>query len=159
MRVSFHATLSGAGDVYYDSVVMFTFLLLLARYIEQRLRRRLALEDDLLASLPRRVNVVESNGLVETPVEAVQPGATVWVGEGERLCFDGSLCATLAHLDEAHLTGESAPVARRQDEPVYAGSVNAGLGFAMRVTRPPAQDAHGDARPDGSPGSSHTSRG
>ena len=34
------ATLSGSGQVYFDSIVMFTFLLLLARFLELRSRRR-----------------------------------------------------------------------------------------------------------------------
>ena len=44
---SVHATLTGTGEPYYDSVAMFTFLMLGARYLEQRMRDRLDTQDDL----------------------------------------------------------------------------------------------------------------
>ena len=45
------ATLSGHGAVYFDSAVMFTFLLLLGRYVEDALQHRAALRHDSLHRL------------------------------------------------------------------------------------------------------------
>ena len=49
------ATFLGQGNVYYDSVAMFTFLMLGARYLDQRLRAKLDVEDSLQAMLPKSV--------------------------------------------------------------------------------------------------------
>ena len=57
--ISLVNTLRGSGEVYYDSVVMFTFLMLGARYLEQRLRHRLGVEDSLQAAMPRTSTVVD----------------------------------------------------------------------------------------------------
>ncbi|HYC08058.1 MAG TPA: heavy metal translocating P-type ATPase metal-binding domain-containing protein, partial [Steroidobacteraceae bacterium] len=45
------ATLRGSGTVYFDSAVMFTFFLLLGRYVEMSLRHRSGLQHDALARL------------------------------------------------------------------------------------------------------------
>jgi Cu2+-exporting ATPase len=45
------ATLRGTGTVYFDSAVMFTFFLLLGRFIELTLRARAGVENDALARL------------------------------------------------------------------------------------------------------------
>jgi Cu2+-exporting ATPase len=46
---SVFATLSGAGAVYFDSITMFIFLLLGARYLEMSARMRAALQQEQLA--------------------------------------------------------------------------------------------------------------
>ena len=56
------ATFSGTGQVYFDSVVMFTFFLLLARFLELRVRQRDGfLWSDLEQSLPPTVMVRRDN--------------------------------------------------------------------------------------------------
>ena len=48
---SLQATLAGQGDVYFDSVTMFVFLLLAARFLESQVRARAARATDELARL------------------------------------------------------------------------------------------------------------
>src|SRR5690606_8135175 len=45
------ATVMGIGEVYFDSVTMFTFLLLVGRYLEMRARHRNGVDTDRLAQL------------------------------------------------------------------------------------------------------------
>lgn len=131
---SLWATLQGGGDVYYDSVVMFTFLLLGARYIDNRLRRRFDASSGLLAALPAsatRFNGVDRESI---SVAAITAGDRIWVGEGEQIPVDGELTSALATLDEALLTGESDWVRRSAGDAVYAGSLNRGTSFEIRAT-------------------------
>ena len=130
---SLYATLTGVGEVYYDSVVMFTFLLLGARYLEQRLRTRLIVEDALLASLPRTVQKVTHAGRTTVALEALAPGDRVWVDQGEQLPADGVLDGA-ATVEESMLTGESDWAEKRAQAPVYAGTWNRGPGMTYVVS-------------------------
>ncbi len=128
---SLFATLTGEGEVYYDSVVMFTFLLLGARYVESRLRLQFAGTGNVLAALPRHATRLHRDRRERLDVEQVQAGDALWVGEGEQIPVDGVLDDDGATTDEAVLTGESRWVAKMPGDPLWAGSINRGAGFAM----------------------------
>lgn len=132
--VSYYNTLNGSGDVYYDSVVMFTFLILGARYLDQRLRLRLELEDALLAALPNESTLVVDGEIRQVPTRSVVPGNVLWIGEGAQLPVDGTLDADHALLDEALLSGESEWRTRTRDELIRAGTYNRGPAFRLNAT-------------------------
>ena len=148
--VSLTNTLRGSGDVYYDSVVMFTFLMLGARFWEQRLRHRLAMQDSLQASLPRFATRIQGSQHISTPIDAIQPQHELWIVEGEQIPLDGTLISDHATLEQAWLTGESDWRDIRRGEPVFAGTYNRGAGLRMCVTSTPQSTrvAHIDAMAD-----------
>jgi Cu2+-exporting ATPase len=131
--ISLVNTLRGSGEVYYDSVVMFTFLMLGARYLEQRLRHRLGVEDSLQAAMPRTATVVDGAQMMPTPLAEVAVGARLWIAEGEQVPLDGTVDSDGALLEEALLTGESDWQTRKRGEQVFAGTLNRGHGFYLRV--------------------------
>jgi Cu2+-exporting ATPase len=131
---SLHTTLTGSGEVYYDSVVMFTFLLLGARYIGNRLQQRFDLTSALLASLPRWAMVERDGKRSRVPVAELSPGDLIWVEEGAQVPVDGILDSADASLDEALLTGESDWVRRTAGQPVFAGTLNRGGAIVARAT-------------------------
>ncbi len=133
--VSLHATLTGGSDVFYDSVVMFTFLLLGARYIDNRLQRRFDLTGQLLSALPSTALRIEAGERQPVPVAELAPGDQIWVPEGAQIPVDGTLDGNTALLDEAVLTGESDWVEKQTAETVYAGTLNRGAGFGLTATR------------------------
>lgn len=128
------STMSGEGEVYYDSVVMFTFLLLGARYIDNRLQHRFELTGQLLAALPKTAWRLESGAQVPVSIAELSPGDDIWVPEGAQVPVDGTLTDGRAMLDESALTGESDWVEKKQDACVYAGTMNRGPAFAMQAT-------------------------
>ena len=128
------ATVAGTGDVYYDSVVMFTFLLLGARYINAGLQHRFDVSSKLLSALPTRAWRLDINGQHSVAVEILQPGDRIWVPEGERVPVDGRSEDPQVIIDEAVLSGESDWVEKCVEDRIYAGTLNAGKGFAMSVT-------------------------
>ncbi len=70
--VSLVDTLTGSGKVYYDSVVMFTFLLLTSRYLDDRLKARFDDANWSLASLPEQALVVDDDGATRSaPLGAI----------------------------------------------------------------------------------------
>lgn len=116
------------GHVYYDSVTMFVFLLLLARWFEGRGRalaqqrlRELAGAQPLTASRERgdgSVEQIDSKQLCHGDIVVVPPAVAVPA--------DGRLLSHCAEVDESLLTGEADPAVRRAGEMVMAGSINAG---------------------------------
>ena len=133
--VSIEATVSGVGAVYYDSVVMFAFLLLTARYLDRRLRGRLDASASLVAALPDQCSRFRGDTLETVPRSAIGTGDSVWATPDNRLPADGVLEDEAAWVDESLLTGESEPVAKRRGDVLYAGTLVSRHGLRMKVSR------------------------
>ena len=133
------ATIADRGEVYFDSVVMFVFLLLGARVLELVARERAVREQEsVVRSVPataRRLAPEDAGGgesMVATVELAV--GDRVRILPGESVPADGLIEEGLSSLDEALLTGESVPVARAAGERVIGGAVNVESPLVVRVT-------------------------
>jgi Cu2+-exporting ATPase len=130
------ATLRGTGEIYYDSVTMFIFLLIGARYLELRARHfggRLGL--DLLSLLPATATRIEADGTrTVIALDHLQVGDTALVASGQYLPADGELLDEQAYLNEAAITGEFLPVRKTRGDLLLAGSVNGEQALTLRVT-------------------------
>ena len=118
-------TLRGSGEIYFDSVSMFVFLLLGGRYLELRSRHRSgALGDAVIDAAPLLAERRRADGELET-VAAITllPGDRVHVAEGGTVPADGMLESACVQVDEALLSGESRPLRRVRGERLIAGSV------------------------------------
>jgi P-type Cu2+ transporter len=129
------ATLRGSGTVYFDSAVMFTFFLLLARFIEMSLRHRSGLTHEAMTRLlPDSAMRLKGDGAERVMPEELIAGDRVRVLAGERIAADGEVLCGRTEVDEALLTGESLPKPREPGDPLIAGSVNLSGVIEMRVT-------------------------
>ncbi|WP_431634920.1 heavy metal translocating P-type ATPase [Dyella sp. KULCS107] len=129
-------TWRGSGEIYFDSVSMFVFLLLLARHIEMRARHRSgALGDAAVDAAPLLAERWRNDGTLETVAAlALLPGDRVHVAEGGTVPADGVLESAWAELDESLLSGESRPQRRAAGAAVVAGSVLVSGTAELRVT-------------------------
>jgi Cu2+-exporting ATPase len=137
---SVHATWSGRGDVYYDSVVMFVFFLLLSRYFEITARKRGAeLAERLNQALPAMATRLVSDAGREcqqvVPVIELEPGDRVLVKPGAVIPADGTLESGVCCVSEALLTGESRPLCKARGDGLIGGSINTDNPFTLSVTR------------------------
>lgn len=132
--VSLANTLTGSGEVYYDSVVMFSFLMLGARYLEQRLRHRLGVAESLQASMPQQVTLITGKEWTQAKVEDVVPSDLLWIAEGAQIPLDGVVDSDSAIVEEALLTGEADWRAHVRGDRVFAGTLNRGPGFRLLVS-------------------------
>jgi Cu2+-exporting ATPase len=115
------------GTVYFDSVVMFVFFLILGRFVEMRARHRTGGAMDALAKmLPRTI--------LDKPVSELVRGERVLVRPGEVVPADGSIVDGESNVDESLLTGESRPIARGVGDAVIGGALNLDGSFSMCVT-------------------------
>jgi len=132
------ATLRGVGEVYFDSVTMFVAFLLLARYLELRVRQASRSGAEMLArQLPATCERLDAEGGVgeRVPVARLQAGDRIRVKAGEIIPADGTVVAGASELDESMLTGESRPVLRTAGETVLAGCFNTASPLEIRVAR------------------------
>lgn len=69
------------------------------------------------------------------PIEQVKPGMTVTVHTGEKICVDGVVLSGQAAVDQAAITGESVPAAKKKGDRAYAGTVVSLGDLMLRVER------------------------
>ena len=133
---SVYATVFDTGEVYFESVSMFTFFLLLGRFVEMRARHRAGLASGGLAQLlPLAALRLGENGEVASvPVAALAVGEQILLRPGDTIPVDGEVTDGASGVDESVLTGESALKQKRFGSPVFAGSVNGDSSLTVTIT-------------------------
>lgn len=123
---SVKATLLSTGDVYFDSVTMFTFLLLGGRYLEMRARHVAGrLGSDLSSLLPATALRLRSSAEFESvPLFKVKVGDQLLVKPGQIIPADGVVIAGVSGVDESQMTGEFRYQNKQLNDQVIAGTIN-----------------------------------
>jgi Cd2+/Zn2+-exporting ATPase len=88
----------------------------------------------LVTLAPETARVRTDAGVEEWPAAHVPVGAVIVVRPGERVALDGVVAAGTTSIDQAPITGESVPVAKRPGDPVFAGTINERGTIDVRVT-------------------------
>lgn len=150
------ATMTQQGEVYFESVSMFTFLLLIGKFLEFRARSHAAqVSANLLKLMPMTASkVVISNNNVtlsdniqsidlannnlqttEIIVAAKQlvQGDIIIIKPGEIVPADGIITSGLSQLNEAMLSGEQLPISKTVNDKVFAGTINGDGNIIVQV--------------------------
>ncbi|HYU08266.1 MAG TPA: copper-translocating P-type ATPase [Gemmatimonadales bacterium] len=124
------------ADVYYEAVAAIIALVLLGRLLEARAKGRTSEAIRRLAALrAKSAHVVREGRETEIPVEAVVVGDLVIVKPGEKLPVDGIVTEGASAVNEAMLTGEPMPVAKKPGDEVIGGTLNTTGSITFRATR------------------------
>jgi Cu2+-exporting ATPase len=139
------ATFTGKGDVWFDSVTMFIFLLLCSRYLELRARRKAGaalqrLQHALPASASLLENYPASRAATIVRAAALAVDNIIVIKPGEAVAADSVIIEGRTSLDLSLLSGESAPVPKTVGDAIPGGAINASSVVLARVTRK-AQDS------------------
>jgi P-type Cu2+ transporter len=130
------ATVSGSGEVYFESVTMFVFFLLTGRYLEMGARQKAGQATEALGKLlPAMAIRITERGDEPVPVADLGPGDRVRVRPGDTVPADGTVVEGHSTVNEAMLTGESLPRERRAGDALTGGTVNVESPLVMRVER------------------------
>lgn len=142
--VSLHETIVSAEHVYFDSVAMLLFLLLIGRYLDARVRARArSAASDLLGLMQGTASVITPEGVARMPAADLRPGMVLQVAKGERILADGTALAA-ASVDTSALTGETLPHYIAAEATVAAGMVNLGAPLQVRVEKTQQASLIGD---------------
>ncbi|WP_404407847.1 heavy metal translocating P-type ATPase [Pseudidiomarina marina] len=133
---SAYATFINEGEVYFESVAMFTFFLLVGRYFELLARQKaVSAAANLVKLLPAIAQREIANGEYESvAVNRLQLGDVIQVLPGATIPADGELLSKSAGVNESILTGESRLVNKYQHETVLAGSINQNQAIRIKVS-------------------------
>lgn len=117
---------TGHGEVFFDSITMLVFLLLVGRWVQFRQQRRAAESVHLLMRVsPRTAQIVGPAGAVsKIAVADLVVGDRIRIDAGQGIPADGTIVAGQTAVDRSLLTGESVPVEVGVDDLVEAGTAN-----------------------------------
>src|SRR5690606_19301283 len=129
-------TIRGGPHVWYDAAVMFVFLLLAARMLEQRARNVASAQVDALArARPAFATREAADGSRESvPLGDLRSGDVACIAVGDSVPADGVLLDAEAWFEESLLTGESGAVRKAPGALVYAGTVSREAPARIRIT-------------------------
>jgi Cu+-exporting ATPase len=111
------------GEYFVAAEVVFIALVgeCLEAFTFERAQRAI---QKLLEYRPRTARVLRDDQEVEIAAEALKIGDVVVVRPGERIAADGVVVRGRSAVDQAVLTGESLPVDKGENDPVYTGTFN-----------------------------------
>lgn len=135
---SVFAVARSEGDVYFDSIAMFVFLLLLSRYAEASARRHFLRHHDVQwqpVTVHRLRTGQTEGGCDETLLSNIHKDDCLLVKAGETIPLDAVVVEGSSSINEASLTGESYPQPKQAGDLVYAGTVNGDGVLVIRVTQ------------------------
>ena len=117
--------------VYFDASVMIITFVLTGRCLEEKAKDGTAASIKQLMGLqPKTARLVADGQLEEVPISTIQRGDVIEVRAGEKIPVDGLvtqsesfMTADAAYVDEAMITGEPMPVAKRVGDEVLSGTI------------------------------------
>jgi len=117
------------SDVYFDSVAMFAFFLLVGRFLEMQTRHKhLNTDAEMSQLLPSTATLAENPETGESersiPAHKLQVGDRVVIKQGQLAPADGFVVEGHSRFDESALTGEYLPVEKQHGDFISGGTAN-----------------------------------
>jgi Cu+-exporting ATPase len=123
-------------SLYYETAGIIIALILLGRYLESVSKGKTSEAIKKLMELAPKMATVLQNGEERViPVEAVAVGDIILVRPGEKIPVDGVVQSGNTSIDESMLTGESMPVDKKNEDRVFAASLNINGSITFRATK------------------------
>lgn len=127
--------------VYFDASVMIITFVLTGRCLEEKAKDGTAASIKQLMGLqPKTARLVADGQLEEVPISTIQRGDVIEVRAGEKIPVDSVvtqaesfMTADAAYVDEAMITGEPTPVAKRVGDEVLSGTIPSQGKLRMRA--------------------------
>ena len=123
-----------SGEVYFDTLIDFMFLLLIGRYLEAISKNKAIDASRRLMDLQPKVarKLTESEELV-VPVRALARGDFISIKPGEKIAVDGTITQGQSMINEAMLSGESKEISKTIGQRVNAGTINVDGNLTVEV--------------------------
>lgn len=126
-----------SGDVFFWELATLIDVMLLGHIVEMRsiMSASSALQE-LARLMPSEAHKVTAGGKSEdVPLSSLQPGDRIIVRPGEKVPADGKVTDGETSINEAMLTGESNPVAKKAGAKVIGGSLNGEGSITVEVQK------------------------
>jgi Cu+-exporting ATPase len=137
---SAYEILSGTGPGFMDSLAGLVFFLSIGRWYQDKTYQALSFERDYRSYFPVAVTIVSDAGEESIiPIKNLKTGMRILVRNQELVPADALLVKGEGSIDYSFVSGESAPVAKKEGDRIFAGGRQAGASIELIVEREVAQ--------------------
>lgn len=125
------------AHVYFEAAAVIITFILLGRLLEEKAKGNTSGAINKLMGLqPKTVILIEADGTEkEVPIDDVKKGDIILVRPGEKIAVDGLVISGSSYVDESMLSGEPVPVLKKENENVFAGTINQKGSFQFKAEK------------------------
>lgn len=125
------------AHVYFEAASVIIAFILLGKLLEEKAKGNTSSAIKKLMGLqPKNVIVIQEDGIErQMAIEEVEVGNIIMVKPGEKIAVDGIVTSGNSYLDESMLSGEPIPVLKKENEKVFAGTINQKGSFQFKAVK------------------------
>lgn len=125
------------AHVYFEAASVVIAFILLGKLLEEKAKGNTSTAIKKLMGLqPKTVIIIKANGTEkQIAIEDVNAGDIILVKPGEKIAVDGMVTSGSSYVDESMLSGEPVPVLKKENEKVFAGTINQKGSFRFRAVK------------------------
>ncbi|MBS1590377.1 MAG: heavy metal translocating P-type ATPase, partial [Bacteroidetes bacterium] len=125
------------AHVYFEAAAVIIAFILLGKLLEEKAKGNTSSAIKKLMGLqPKTVIVIQADGTEkQTAIEDVNTGDIILVKPGEKIAVDGMVTSGSSYVDESMLSGEPVPVLKKENEKVFAGTINQKGSFQFEAVK------------------------
>lgn len=125
------------AHVYFEAAAVVITFILLGKLLEEKAKGNTSTAIKKLMGLqPKTVMVILPDGTEkQIAIEDVTVGSIILVKPGEKIAVDGMVTSGNSYVDESMLSGEPVPVLKKENEKVFAGTINQKGSFQFKAVK------------------------
>lgn len=125
------------AHVYFEAAAVIITFILLGRLLEEKAKGNTSSAIKKLMGLqPKTVTIISSDEQQTTiSIEKIKYGDIILVKPGEQIAVDGVVTKGNSYVDESMLSGEPVPLLKKENEKVFAGTINQKGSFQFRTEK------------------------
>jgi Cu2+-exporting ATPase len=125
------------AHVYFEAAAVIITFILLGKLLEEKAKGNTSSAIKKLMGLqPKTVTIITGDKQQTTiPIDKVNHGDIILVKPGEQIAVDGIVIKGNSYVDESMLSGEPVPLLKKENEKVYAGTINQKGSFQFRAEK------------------------
>lgn len=125
------------AHVYFEAAAVIIAFILLGKLLEEKAKGNTSSAIKKLMGLqPKTVIIIQPDATEkQTAIEDVNAGDIILVKPGEKIAVDGIVTSGTSYVDESMLSGEPVPVMKKENEKVFAGTINQKGSFQFKAVK------------------------
>ena len=125
------------AHVYFEAAAVVIAFILLGKLLEEKAKGNTSSAIKKMMGLqPKTVTIIQADGTEkQIAIEDVNAGDVILVKPGEKIAVDGMVTSGSSYVDESMLSGEPVPVLKKENEKVFAGTINQKGSFQFKAVK------------------------
>jgi len=125
------------AHVYFEAAAVIITFILLGKLLEEKAKGNTSTAIKKLMGLqPKTVTIIDTKEQLTTiSIDQVKPSDTILVKPGEQIAVDGVVIKGNSYVDESMLSGEPISQLKKENDVVYAGTINQKGSFQFRAEK------------------------